>query len=93
MHRILLYGLTLLCGQASASVIHQQIISEFESCDITPAWERTNDLSIVPLVPEARTGLVSPEVEEGLIYARQFLLFCPECLVMTVLLTLRGCTD
>jgi hypothetical protein len=73
MHRFLLYGLALLCGHASATVIRQQIVSEFESCDITPAWERTNDLNIVPLVPEARTGLVPPEVEEGLIYARQFL--------------------
>ena len=73
MYRFLLYGLALLCGHTSATVIRQQIVSEFESCDVTPAWERTNDLNIVPLVPEARTGLVPPEVEEGLIYARQFL--------------------
>ncbi|KAK5261453.1 hypothetical protein LTR40_002202 [Exophiala xenobiotica] len=69
MHRYLLYGFALLCTHASATVIRQQIISEFESCDVSPAWERTNDLNIVPLTKGARTGLVAPEVEEGLIYA------------------------
>ena len=82
MHRFPLYGLALLYVHASATVIRQQIVSEFESCDITPAWKRTNDLNIVPLVPEARTGLVPPEVEEGLIYARQFHSAQKECLVM-----------
>ena len=34
-----------------------------------PDWRRLSNLDVVPLHPKARTGLVPPAVEEGLIFA------------------------
>ena len=61
---------TLLTAGASASVIRQEIISEVQSCDVEPQG-LLNDLNIVPLLDIARTGLIPPEVEEGLLAARE----------------------
>jgi hypothetical protein len=48
-----------------------------------PDWRRLSNLDIVPLHPKARTGLVPPAVEEGLIFA------CKRCFTSITLLLLQ----
>ncbi len=57
---------------------HQQQLPEQPSLDLSglkisaeekPDWRHLSDLEIVPLHPKARTGLIDPAIEEGLIRA------------------------
>lgn len=70
LHVLTLLGLPI----AGLTTPLQVTLSCFEGNDaIRPTWEKENKELIVPLTALARTGLVDPVVEEGLIATRKLL--------------------
>ena len=54
---------------------HDQAVltkTEEVTADDKPAWKKRDELHLVPLVPEARTGVLPIELEEALLFARKF---------------------
>ena len=69
MLKSLLFG-GLLAAGVSTTVIRQEIIADTQSCNVK-SQGILNELSIVPLLDIARTGLLPPAIEEGLLAARE----------------------
>lgn len=67
-----LFALTGLSAFAAAQIPDNQTQTanppvEGDNSPLVPGWRKEDNLAIAPLHPKARTGLIDPVLEEGLI--------------------------
>ena len=55
-----------------SDVIHEDQSVLAGTREDKPGWKKEDELHLVPLVPEARTGSLPADIEEGLVHACKF---------------------